>query len=86
MNMRDVARKAGVSSATVSRVVTNQPVDIVSGSLPELPTVVNFGTGGAKAAFQKLAWLPIDISDDTFTITWRDSWDLSVFNDRSNFH
>lgn len=27
----------------------------------------------------RYVWLPIDISGDTFTITWRDTWDLSVF-------
>ena len=33
---------------------SNQPNDTVKGSLPELPTVVNFGTGGAGPAFEKL--------------------------------
>jgi hypothetical protein len=34
----------------------------------------------------RYVWLPIDISGDTFTVTWRDSWDLSVFKDRSKVH
>lgn len=28
----------------------------------------------------RYVWLPIDITGDAFTITWRDSWDLSVFD------
>lgn len=27
----------------------------------------------------RYVWLPVDVSGDTFTITWRDTWDLSVF-------
>jgi beta-galactosidase len=33
---------------------SNQPSDMVKGSLPELPTVVNFGTGDAERSFAKL--------------------------------
>lgn len=28
----------------------------------------------------RYVWLPIEIAGDTFAITWRDSWDLSVFD------
>lgn len=28
----------------------------------------------------RYVWLPIDIAGDTFTITWRDTWDLGVFD------
>jgi hypothetical protein len=28
----------------------------------------------------RYVWLPITISGDTFTITWRDAWDLSAFD------
>jgi hypothetical protein len=28
----------------------------------------------------RYVWLPITISGDTFTITWKDSWDMSVFD------
>ncbi len=28
----------------------------------------------------RYVWLPITISDDTFTITWKDSWDLGAFD------
>lgn len=34
----------------------------------------------------RYVWLPIDVSGDTFTITWRDSWDLSVFNEHNDVH
>lgn len=31
----------------------------------------------------RYVWLPIDITGDTFTISWHDSWDLSVFDSHS---
>jgi beta-galactosidase len=31
----------------------------------------------------RYVWLPIEVNSDTFTITWRDSWDLSVFGVRA---
>jgi hypothetical protein len=31
----------------------------------------------------RYVWLPIDITGDTFTISWRDTWDLNVFDSRS---
>ena len=34
----------------------------------------------------RYVWLPVTISGDTFTITWRDSWDLSVFEAKHESH
>ncbi len=34
----------------------------------------------------RYVWLPIDITGDTFTISWRDSWDLSVFDSHTAGH
>lgn len=55
---------------------SNQPVDILRGSLTELPTVVNFGTGGAKAAFDKLQQLRPDGPRMTgeYWAGWFDKW------------
>jgi beta-galactosidase len=55
---------------------SNQPVDIVRGSLPELPTVVNFGTGGAQAAFQELEQFRPDGPRMTgeYWAGWFDKW------------
>lgn len=54
----------------------NQPADIVRGSLPELPTLVNFGTGGAKAAFQQLERVRPDGPRMTgeYWAGWFDKW------------
>jgi hypothetical protein len=30
----------------------------------------------------RYVWLPITVHDDSFTIEWRDAWDLSVFEDK----
>lgn len=38
----------------------NPPGDLLSGSLPELPTVINFGTGNAEKSFAKLEELRPD--------------------------
>lgn len=38
---------------------SNQPQDIARGSLPELPTVINFGSGDAEKSFEKLDQLNI---------------------------
>jgi hypothetical protein len=34
----------------------------------------------------RYVWLPINITGDTFTISWRDSWDLSVFGSQTPGH
>jgi hypothetical protein len=34
----------------------------------------------------RYVWLPITLSDDNFTITWKDSWDLTVFEAPNGNH
>lgn len=34
----------------------------------------------------RYVWLPIDVTGDAFTITWRDAWDLSVFDHEDQTH
>lgn len=43
---------SGMGSTLLS--TSNQPGDLAKGSLPDVPTVVNFGTGDARKAFQLL--------------------------------
>lgn len=45
-------RRAGLADGVLF--TSNQAGDLARGSLPDLPSVVNFGSGGAKAALSKL--------------------------------
>ncbi len=55
---------------------SNQPNDLAKGSLPELPTVINFGTGDAKQSFAKLDQLRPDGPRMTgeYWAGWFDKW------------
>ena len=55
---------------------SNPPEATVAGSLPELPTVVNFGTGHAKASFARLEALRPDgpRMSGEYWAGWFDSW------------
>lgn len=55
---------------------SNQPGDILRGSLPDLPTVINFGTGDAEKAFAKLAKIRPDGVRMTgeYWAGWFDKW------------
>ena len=66
--------KAGLEDTVLY--TSNQPGDILKGSLPELPTVINFGDGGAKAAFDKLQQLRPDGPQMTgeYWAGWFDKW------------
>lgn len=66
--------EAGLGDAVLY--TSNQPDDILKGSLPELPTVVNFGTGHASSAFQKLETVRPDGPRMTgeYWAGWFDKW------------
>jgi beta-galactosidase len=55
---------------------SNPPKDMVNGSLPELPTVVNFGAGDAEKSFAKLEQLRPDGPRMTgeYWAGWFDHW------------
>ena len=55
---------------------SNQPGDAAKGSLPELPTVVNFGTGDAERSFAKLEQFRPDGPQMTgeYWAGWFDKW------------
>jgi beta-galactosidase len=55
---------------------SNQPGDLAKGSLPGLPTVINFGTGDAQKSFAKLAQLYPDGPRMTgeYWAGWFDKW------------
>lgn len=55
---------------------SNPPSDIQNGSLPELPTVVNFGTGDARKGFAKLEALRPDgpQMSGEYWAGWFDHW------------
>jgi beta-galactosidase len=55
---------------------SNQPNDIARGSLPELPTVINFGAGDAEKSFLKLDQLGINGPRMTgeYWAGWFDKW------------
>lgn len=55
---------------------SNQPDDITRGSLPELPTVINFGTGDAEKSFMRLDQLGIGGPRMTgeYWAGWFDKW------------
>jgi beta-galactosidase len=54
----------------------NPPNDLTKGSLPELPTVINFGTGDAKKSFAELELLRPDGPRMTgeYWAGWFDKW------------
>jgi beta-galactosidase len=54
----------------------NPPNDLVNGSLPELPTVINFGTGDAERSFVKLEQLRPDDPrmSGEYWAGWFDHW------------
>ena len=66
--------KAGMGDALLF--TSNQPADTAKGSLPELPTVINFGTGNAQKSFEKLDELRPDGPRMTgeFWAGWFDKW------------
>jgi beta-galactosidase len=66
--------EAGLGDALLY--TSNQPGDILKGSLPELPTVINFGTGDAKKSFAKLDELRPDGPRMTgeYWAGWFDKW------------
>jgi beta-galactosidase len=54
----------------------NPPNDLINGSLPELPTVINFGTGDAQKSFTKLEQLRPDgpRMSGEYWVGWFDHW------------
>jgi len=55
---------------------SNPPDDLVNGSLPELPTVINFGSGAAEKSFAKLDQLRPDgpRMSGEYWAGWFDHW------------
>ena len=55
---------------------SNPPDDLVNGSLPELPTVINFGSGAAEKSFTKLDQLRPDgpRMSGEYWAGWFDHW------------
>jgi beta-galactosidase len=55
---------------------SNPPDDLLKGSLPELPTVINFGTGDAEKSFAKLEQLRPDgpQMSGEYWAGWFDHW------------
>jgi beta-galactosidase len=73
-NLKDDLVAAGLGD--VQSFTSNQPSDIAQGSLPGIPTVVNFGVGNAEAAYQKLAAARPDGPRMTgeYWAGWFDKW------------
>jgi beta-galactosidase len=71
---RDALRRAGVGRAMLY--TADGDVQLPNGTLPDLPAVVNFGTGGAENAFKRLeAFRPgAPLMTGEYWAGWFDQW------------
>ncbi len=72
--VKDAIVDAGMGDSLLY--TSNQPGDMLKGSLPELPSVINFGTGDAAKSFAKLEKLRPDGPRMTgeYWAGWFDKW------------
>ena len=68
--------KSGLANADTLLYTADGPEQIPKGSLPELPAVINFGTGDARAAFAALKKLRSDgpFMSGEYWAGWFDHW------------
>jgi beta-galactosidase len=74
--VKDALLKSGLAAADTLLYTADGPEQVPNGSLPELPAVINFGTGDAKQGFETLKKLRPDgpFMTGEYWAGWFDHW------------